>query len=97
LSGGAFDPTVGPVVNAWGFGPTGPSSHDSVEISSLLPLVGFDKISFNDTAVWKTDPGVYLDLSAIAKGYAVDVIASFLEAKDVSNMLVEVGGELVAR
>lgn len=96
-SGGAFDPTVGPLVNAWGFGPDGAQPKDSIDISELLPLVGFDKIFFDDEMVQKSQPGIYLDFSAIAKGYAVDVVASLLEDMGISNMLVEIGGELVAR
>lgn len=96
-SSGAFDPTVGPLVNAWGFGPEGATPKDSIDINQLLPLVGFDKISFDEEMVRKSQPGVYLDFSAIAKGYAVDVVASLLEERGISNMLVEIGGELVAR
>jgi len=96
-TGGAFDPTVGPLVNVWGFGPEGAHLKDSVEISQILRLVGFDKISFDSAKVWKTKPGVYLDFSAIAKGFGVDLVAEFLEKKGIEDMLVEIGGELVAK
>jgi thiamine biosynthesis lipoprotein len=94
---GAFDPTVGPLVNVWGFGPGGPELKDSTDISLLLDAVGFDKIQFDEKLVRKTKPGMYLDFSAIAKGQGVDVIADFLNKKGIENYLVEIGGELVAK
>jgi FAD:protein FMN transferase len=97
ITGGAFDPTVGPLVNLWGFGPTGPQIKDSVNIDAMLDLVGFNKISFDSASVRKSKPGIYLDFSAIAKGYGVDVVAEFLQGKGIENLLVEIGGELVAR
>lgn len=97
ITEGAFDPTVGPFVNLWGFGPTGPQLKDSVNIDAMLDLVGFNKISFDSASVRKTKPGMYLDFSAIAKGYGVDVVAEFLQGKGIENLLVEIGGELVAR
>ncbi|WP_373494779.1 FAD:protein FMN transferase [Aquiflexum sp.] len=94
---GAFDPTVGPLVNLWGFGPEGPQLKDSVNINSILPLVGFNQIEFDETRVKKMKPGIYLDFSAVAKGYGVDVVAVYLISKGIQNFLVEIGGELVAR
>lgn len=97
LTGGAFDPTVGPLVNVWGFGPGGPELKDSVAIQNLLGLVGFDQIEWDANQVRKRNPEIYLDFSAIAKGQGVDVIAEFLTEKGVENLLVEIGGELVAK
>lgn len=97
MTNGAFDPTVGPVVNLWGFGPGGPQLKDSVNINAILPRIGFEKITFDQQLVRKQVPGMYLDFSAIAKGYGVDVVAEYLESKGIENFLVEIGGELVAR
>lgn len=94
---GAFDPTVGPLVNAWGFGPDKrPDIPDSGKIDSLRALVGFGKVDFSKEKV-SVGAGVYLDFSAIAKGYAVDLVAEFLENKGFSHYMVEIGGEVRAR
>lgn len=97
ITGGAFDPTVGPLVNAWGFGPGKTPTADTARIDSLMALVGFDGIRFTDTYVVKETPGMYLDFSAVAKGYAVDLVGNFLSLKGVQNYMVEIGGEVVCR
>ncbi len=94
---GAFDPTVAPLVNAWGFGPEGGKLPDSLGVDSLLRLVGFDKISFDRKHVAKNQPDVQLNFSAVAKGYGVDVVANYLRRRGITNMMVEIGGEVVAR
>lgn len=98
-SEGHFDPTVGNLVNAYGFGSdSGLDSLTSIEIDSILQYVGFDKVILTkDNRVVKEEPEIYLEFNAIAKGYAVDVIGEFLDKKKVENYLVEVGGELVAK
>ncbi|MDN3204327.1 FAD:protein FMN transferase [Algoriphagus sediminis] len=96
-TGGAFDPTVGPLVNIWGFGPGGPEMKDSVDIRKMVNSVGFDKITFDETQLTKSDSAIYLDFSAIAKGYGVDVVAKFLSDKGIQNYLVEIGGDLAAK
>ncbi|MDQ3536070.1 MAG: FAD:protein FMN transferase [Bacteroidota bacterium] len=92
---GAFDPTIAPLVNAWGFGPDKSREPDSSKLDSLLQLVNFGSIFFDSVAVCKMKAGMMLDLSAIAKGYAVDVIASFLKSKNIENLMVEIGGEVI--
>jgi thiamine biosynthesis lipoprotein len=93
-SGGAFDITVAPVVNAWGFGFTEKSDPDSTMIDSLLQFVGMDKIKMENGKIIKDHPGVMLDVNAIAQGYAVDVVSEYLESKGITNYLVEIGGEV---
>jgi thiamine biosynthesis lipoprotein len=94
---GAFDPTVAPLVNAWGFGPEGATLPDSLGVDSLLQLVGLDKIYFDQERVVKREPNVQLNFSAVAKGYGVDVVANYLRQQGISNLMVEIGGEVVAR
>jgi len=94
---GAFDPTVAPLVNAWGFGPEGGILPDSSAVDSLLQLVGMDAIVYNETYVTKTKPNVQLNFSAVAKGYGVDIVADFLSEQGVENMMVEIGGEIVCK
>jgi thiamine biosynthesis lipoprotein len=96
-SGGKFNPTVMPLVNAWGFGPAKKDSLDAKLIDSLLTLVDFESIVFDERGVRKNKKGVCLDFSAIAKGYASDVLADFLISKGVQNLMVEIGGEVVCR
>lgn len=96
-SNGAFDPTVGPLVNLWGFGvDTVVKIPSDSKIAEVLPHVGFDKLHFNDdfTTLQKNDPQVYIDLSAIAKGYGVDRIAEMLHAEGYHDFVVEIGGEV---
>ncbi len=95
-SDGAFDPTVNPLVNAWGFGPGKRIDPDSTVIDSLRSLVGFDRITLTGDSVTKTDPRMQLDFGGIGQGYGADVITAFLREKGVRNMLVEVGGEGMA-
>lgn len=93
---GAFDPTIGAVVNAWDFGPNGKIvALDSLKIDSLMLSVGLDNMKLNrDNTISKKHSNTFLDFNAIAKGYAVDVIANFLEANKSNNYLVEIGGEI---
>lgn len=96
LSGGAFDITVGPLVNAWGFGFTDSLHLESGFVDSLLVFVGGDKVKLNGKRIEKTDPRVMLDMNGIAKGYAVDLIANYLESIEITSYIVEIGGEVKA-
>ena len=92
-----FDPTVGPLVNAWGFGPDKePNIPDSTAVATLLSQTGFGRIKIEEHVV-SMDSGMFLDFSAIAKGYAVDVLADYLEAQGVRHYMVEIGGEVRAK
>jgi thiamine biosynthesis lipoprotein len=95
---GYFDPTVGTLVNAWGFGPGKQLVLDSLKVDSLMQYVGFGKVDIGpDNRIKKADPNIYFDFNAIAKGYAIDRLATMLDANGISNYLVEVGGEIVAK
>lgn len=96
-SQGAFDPTVMPLVNAWGFGPKKITRPDTAEVLAARQWVGFEKIKFNSDSVWKSDPRVQLDFGGIGQGYGADVIADFLRSKGVTDFFVELGGEGVAQ
>jgi len=96
-TGGAFDPTVAPVVNAWGFGFKNSNNTDSAVIDSLIQFVDFDAVYINGNVVVKSNSGIMLDFNAIAQGYSVDVLANFLRNNGINDYLVEVGGELIAR
>ena len=94
---GAFDITVAPLVNAWGFGFKGGAMPSRQQVDSLKALVGYHKVSLTHGRVSKTDPRIMLDCSSIAKGYGCDVVAKFLSAKGIDNYMVEIGGEIVTR
>lgn len=94
---GLFDPTIGVLVNAYGFGPTKEKMDLSpAKIDSLLTYVGFDKVSLNaNNTISKKHKATYFDFNAIAQGYSVDVVADFLKSKGIQNGIVEIGGEIV--
>lgn len=92
---GAFDPTIGIMVNAWKFGSdTGIEHLDSTTIDSLMQTVGFNKVERKGDTIIKHHENTIIDFSAIAKGYGVDVIADFLDTQKVKSYLVEIGGEI---
>jgi len=95
-SNGAFDPTVMPLVNAWGFGPGKQTNPDSAAIDSLRSFVGFDKVAITTDSLVKKDARVQLDFGGIGQGYGADIIAEWLRSKGISDMLVELGGEGMA-
>jgi thiamine biosynthesis lipoprotein len=101
---GAFDPTIMPLVNYWGFGYTpkkAVTNADSLVIDSLLQYVGFDKVTLKaddgPVLLLKSDPGVQLDFGGTGQGYGIDAVADYLEWKGIKNYLVDIGGECRAR
>jgi thiamine biosynthesis lipoprotein len=100
-SGGAFDVTVGPLVNLWGFGPGDgsrvPPDPERVRAAKLRTGYGKLDVRRSPPALRKAVPDLYVDLSAIAKGYGVDRVAALLDTAGVEDYLVEIGGELLAR
>ena len=95
---GAFDPTIGNLVNAWDFGPEGNVRNlDSLKIDSLMLSVGLNKVHIDGHKIIKENPNAFIDFNAIAKGYGVDVISEFLESQKITNYIVEIGGELRAK
>ncbi len=96
-SHGAFDPTVAPLVNAWGFGFKKGMDVSSTTTDSLRELVGFSRIKLKDKQVVKADDRMMLDFSAIAKGYGSDCVARVLDSCGIKNYMVEIGGEVVVK
>lgn len=98
---GAFDITVAPLVNAWGFGFKKGEMPTEQQIDSIRQFVGYQKVSYGNhkgiKGIIKSDPRVMLDCSAIAKGYGVDVVAQLLQEEGISNYMVEIGGEIATR
>jgi thiamine biosynthesis lipoprotein len=94
---GAFDPTVYPLVNIWGFGPEKKQIIEKNKIDSVLEFVGFELIKLEGNRVVKIDSRVKLDFNAFAQGYSVDVVSEFLNSKKIDSYLVEIGGEVYAK
>lgn len=94
---GLFDPTIGVLVNAYGFGPSHQRKNlNQSQIDSLLNFVGFDKVKLNSNkTISKKHAATYFDFNAIAQGYSVDVVVDFLKSKGIENGIVEIGGELL--
>ncbi len=94
---GYFDFTIGPLASAWGFG-----FRERIEISprlidSLKALVGYEKVELVNGKILKSNPNVQFDFNAVAQGYSVDLLGSYLESKGIENYLIDIGGEVLAR
>ena len=97
LSDGYFDPTISPIVAAWGFSYKHGDSITPQLIDSLKQLVDYQNIRIEDGKVIKENPNMKLDFNAIGQGYTSDLIASFLDSRGIKNYLVDTGGEIMAR
>ena len=99
LSDGSFDPTISPLVAAWGFGAkNGERITENGElIDSLLQLVDYRKVRIEEGKVVKENPAMMLDFNAIAQGYTTDLVSALLDAKGVDSYIVDIGGEVFAR
>lgn len=94
---GAFDITIAPLANAWGFGFKKGEWPNEQMVDSLLGLIGYKAVKLKEGKVVKQDPRMMISCSAIAKGYATDVLAQFLQRKGVKNYMVDIGGELALK
>lgn len=97
VTGGAFDITVAPLVNAWGFGFDPTKHRTQATIDSLKACVGYQKMALQGGKIVKSTPCLQLDASAIAKGFGCDVVAAYLEKQGVQHYLVDIGGEMVLK
>jgi len=95
-TGGLFDCSVAPLVNAWGFGFSQKEQMDSSRVNEILEIVGFDKVYLQNDMILKPKR-MLLDFNSIAQGFTVDLISKMLEQKKIKNYLVEVGGEIKSR
>ena len=95
---GFFDPTVGNLVNAYGFGPEkGKLNPSDSLIGELMKTVGFEKVTLKNKMIYKENPSIYLDFNSIAKGFAIDIVARFFDSKNIDSYLIEIGGEIRAK
>ena len=92
---GAFDVTVAPLVNAWGFGFKHGALPDSLQVDSLRQLIGWNRISLKDNKFFREDPRMIIDLSAVAKGFGSDCVAQMFRKHGINNFMIEIGGEVV--
>jgi len=97
VSDGAFDITVGPLVNAWGFGFKNKMNMNDHIVDSLLPLVDYEAVKLVNGMIIKENPDIQIDYNAIAQGYSVDLAGGLLEKYGIENYLVDIGGEVFAR
>lgn len=91
---GAFDPTIGPLISAWGFGFEKRSQLDSLKVDSLLAHCGFELFNLNHKSLIKTDSSATINFNAIAQGYAVDLMLTLVHSYSIENVYVELGGEI---
>jgi len=96
LTGGAFAPTLGPLIKAWGFGPGHQATSDTLRIDSLLRITGIGRTRLENGRLVKDDVRISFNFSAIAKGYGCDCVAAMLRRNGVRDYLVEIGGEIAA-
>ncbi|MDE6379814.1 MAG: FAD:protein FMN transferase [Muribaculaceae bacterium] len=97
MSNGLFDPTISPLIEAWGFGENHTPTADTAYVASLLPSVGIDLTRIENGILYKSSPEMAFNFSAVAKGYGVDVAAKALMDKGCSDLMFEIGGEIVCR
>ncbi len=97
ITGGAFDPTLSPLITAWGFGEGHTPTADTLRIDSLLKITGISRTRLFNDALIKDNPGIEFNFSAIAKGYGCDAIGEMFERNGVENYLIEIGGEILAK
>jgi len=95
ITNGAFDITVGPLVKAWGFGLSNRMKMNQHIVDSILPFVGYKKVRLENGKLFKEDPRIRIDYNAIAQGYAVDVVADFIQSKGIESFLIDIGGEVI--
>ena len=95
MTGGAFDITVAPAVNAWGFGFKHAENIRQATIDSLMEITGYHRIHEQDGLITKDDARIMLDCSAIAKGFGSDMVAAMFRSKGINDFMVEIGGEIV--
>ena len=91
---GAFDPTLAPIVNYWGFGFEEIQNKDESILAELMQSIGYTNISYNDSTIFKTNPNTQLDFNAIAQGFTVDLVGEHLYKLGITNYMIEIGGEL---